>query len=373
MYGCKKSILLSSGIVKPDDKGTQNTGIIYPMKDLNNLLLILAVSILLGAASYAQKPNGYHLVNKIAVGGEGGWDALTADPAAHRLYVSHGTHVVVIDTVTDKVVGDIPNTNGVHGIALDTGAGRGFTSNGRDDTVTIFDLRSLKTLGTVKAGKNPDIIIYDQPSDRVFIFNGRSNNATVIDPVKGSVAGTVDLGGKPEFAVSSGKGTVYVNIEDKNEVAAIDAKTLKVTARWPLSPGEEPSGLAMDTKTNRLFAVCGNKKMIVLDAMTGKVLADLPTGDGTDGAEFDPGTRMAFASNGEGTLTVVHEDSKDKFTVAQVVQTQARARTMTVDTKTHKVYLPTAQFGPAPAPTKEQPRPRAPMVPNTFEILVYGR
>ncbi|MGI8813224.1 MAG: YncE family protein [Pyrinomonadaceae bacterium] len=336
--------------------------------------LSLATAVSLGAsASSAQSQNGYHLIDKIAVGGEGGWDALTTDGDAHRLYVSHGTHVVVIDTATDKVVGDIPNTNGIHGIAVAKKLGRGFTSNGRDNTTTIFDLSTLKNLGTVKTGKNPDIIIYDTSSERVFVFNGGSNDATVIDAATGTVAGTVALGGKPEFAASDGRGTVFVNLEDKSQVAGIDVKKLAVTTRWPIAPGEEPTGLAIDTKWKRLFIVCANKKMIVMDSTSGKVLADLPTGDGTDGAEFDPRIRTAFSSNGEGTLTVVHEDSKDKFSVMENVKTQARARTMAVDTKTHKVYLPTAQFGTAPAATAAQPRPRAPMVPNTFEILVYGK
>jgi DNA-binding beta-propeller fold protein YncE len=279
---------------------------------------------------------------------------------------------VVIDTATDKVVGEIPNTNGVHGIAFSEKLGKGWTSNGRDNTVTVFDLKTLKVLGTVKTDKNPDIIIFDQASNRVFSFNGGSHNATVIDAVKDIVAGTVEVGGKPEFAVSDGKGRVFVNVEDKSEVVAIDSKKLTVANRWPVAPGEEPTGLAMDSKTKRLFIVCGNKKMVVMDAATGKVITDLPTGDGTDGAEFDPGTKYAFSSNGEGTLTVVHEIGKDKFSVAENVKTQPRARTMAVDTKTHKVYLPTAQFGQAPAATKENPRPRAPMLPNSFVILVYG-
>ncbi len=343
------------------------------MRTLTKQVTLIVFLITLGVgACIAQKPSGYHFLNKIEVGGGDGWDALIADPEAHRLYVSHATHVVVIDTATDKVVGDIPGTNGIHGIAIAEKLGKGFTSNGRDNTVTIFDLKTLKTLGTVKTDKNPDIIIFDPASNRVFVFNGGSNNATVIDAAGGSVAGTVALGGKPEFAASNGKGTVFVNLEDKSEVAAIDSNKLVVTTRWPIAPGIEPTGLAIDAKTQRLFIVCANKKMVVMDAVTGKVITDLPTGDGTDGAEFDPGTRFAFASNGEGTLTVVHEDSKDKFSVVENVTTQPRARTIAVDTKTHKVYLPAAQFGPAPATTTAQPRPRAPMLPNSFVILVYG-
>ena len=348
----------------------------HQMRHLGFVVTISAVFFMLATVAIAQGQtgkSGYHLLNTIQVGGDTGWDALIADSKAHRLYVSHGTHVVVIDTSTDKVVGDIPNTNGIHGIAIAQKLGRGFTSNGRDNTVTIFDLKTLKALGTVPTGKNPDIIIYDPAPKRVFVFNGASANATVIDAANGNVAGTVELGGKPEFAVSDGKGTVFVNLEDKSEVVAIDSDKLTVKTRWPIAPGEEPTGLAIDAKTMRLFIVCGNKKMVVMDAVNGKVITDLPTGDGTDGGEFDPGTKFAFASNGEGTLTVVHEDSKDKFTVTENVKTEPRARTMTVDTKTHKVYMPTAKFGAAPAATKENPRPRPPMLPNTFVILVYGR
>jgi YVTN family beta-propeller protein len=346
------------------------------MKNFTDSLLfsisIALAFVVLTVSANAQAAKGYHLLDKIEAGGEGGWDALTVDSKAHRLYVSRGTHVAVIDTTTNKVVGDIPNTNGVHGIAVAERFGRGFTSNGRDNSVTIFDLKTLKTLGTVKTDKNPDIIIFDPASNRVFVLNGGSKNATVIDAAQGKVAGTIDVGGKPEFAVSNGKGKVYVNLEDKSEVAVIDANKLSVLTHWSVSPGAEPTGLAMDTKTDRLFIAC-DKRMIVMDAENGKIIADLPTGEGTDGAEFDPGTKLAFAPNGEGTLTVIHEDSKDKFTIAENVKTQPRARTMAIDTSTHKIYLPTAKFGTAPAPTKEQPRPRAPMIANTFVILVYGR
>lgn len=340
------------------------------------IVLSLAAIALIFTSSFqghAQALSGYHLIDKIQVGGDGGWDALTVDSKNHRLYVSHGTHVVVIDTETDKVVGDIPNTNGIHGIALAGKLGRGFTSNGRDNTVSIFDLKTLKLIGTVKTDKNPDIIIFDARSGNVFCFNGGSNNATVIDAAEGKAVGTVAFSGKPEFAVSDERGRVFVNLEDKSEVNVIDVKTLKVTAKWPIAPGEEPTGLAIDTKNNRLFIASGNKKMIVMDSTNGKVVADLPSGSGTDGAEFDPGTGFAFSPNGEGTLTVIREDSKDKFSVVENVKTEPRARTMALDTSTHKVYLPTAKFGPAPAPTEAQPRPRPPMLPDSFVILVYGK
>ncbi len=317
--------------------------------------------------------NGYHLLKRIAVGGEGGWDYVYDDAENHRLYVSHATKVVVIDTNTYAVVGEIANTNGVHGIAVADKLGRGFTSNGRDDSVTIFDLKTLKALDTIKVGKNPDAILYDEATNRVFTFNGRSNDATVIEAATGKVAGTIALGGKPEVAQSDLKGTIFVNIEDKSEIAVIDARGLTVKSRWSIAPGEEASGLAIDRKTHRLFAVCSNEKMVVVNYETGKVVAEIPTGEGTDAAAFDAKSKLAFSSNGAGTLTVVREDSADKFTVAETVATMRGARTMALDEKTHKIFLPTAQFGEAPAPTAERPHPRPPIVPNSFVILVYGK
>jgi DNA-binding beta-propeller fold protein YncE len=316
----------------------------------------------------------YHIVGKIAAGGEGGWDYLIADTASERLYVSRGTHVMVVDLARDSVIGDIPNTPGVHGIALARALGRGFTSNGRDTTVTIFDLKTLAPIARVKVtGRNPDAIVYDPASGRVFTFNGGGANTTAIDGATGAVVGTIDLGGKPEFAVSDGKGTMYVNIEDKSEVVAFDSKGLTVKHRWPLAPCEEPSGMAMDRASARLFAVCSNKLMAVLDLATGRVIATLPIGQGVDASAFDPATGLAFASNGEGTLTVVREDSPDKFTVVGTVPTQRGARTMALDAKTHRIYLSTAEFGPPPAPTAERPNPRPPMIPGTFTILVLDR
>ncbi|MGI9035627.1 MAG: YncE family protein [Pyrinomonadaceae bacterium] len=323
--------------------------------------LLVFGAFVCAAQTPSKKPmtlSGYHLLKKIQIGGEGGWDYLFADGEAHRLYVSHATKVVVIDTDKDAVIGEIPNTNGVHGIAVADNLGKGFISDGRDNTVTIFDLKTLKTLATVPTGKNPDAIIYDPASKRVFAFNGGSSDATVIDAENGKVAGTIALGGKPEFATADGKGMVFVNIEDKSEVVPIDSRNLTTKARWSISPGEEPSGMAIDPKTHRLFVVCSNEKMIVLDADNGKVVADLPTGKGTDAAGFDAKEKLAFSSNGEGTLTIVREDSPDKFSVVENVATQRGARTMAVDAKTSKVYLATAEFGETPAPTAERPRPR---------------
>ncbi|MEK6301980.1 MAG: YncE family protein [Acidobacteriota bacterium] len=341
-----------------------------------------AMFALFGAASIntieAQKSSappgaGYHLLKRIDVGGEGGWDYLTVDSAARRLYVSRSTRVMVFDSDTGKPVGEIADTPGVHGIAIADDLGRGFTSNGRDGSVTIFDLKTLKPLSKVKVGTNPDCILYDPATHRVFAFNRGSSDVTAIEAKTGEVAGLIALGGHPEFGVADGKGMVFVNLDDKSEVVAIDSKKLVAKAHWSVAPGEDPSGLAIDRKHMRLFSVCGNKKMTVMDANTGKVIADLPIGGGTDAAGFDPETNLAFSSNGEGTLTVVREDSADKFSVVENVPTQRGARTMALDAKTHNVYLATAQFGPPPAPTPERPNPRPTMIPNTFVILVFGK
>src|SRR6202165_5178812 len=272
----------------------------YLSRALLALFVVVFASALLNAG-----PSGYHITKKIVLGGEGGWDALTVDSKARRVYISRGTHVMVVDADTGAVVGDIPNTNGVHDIALAADLDKGFISDGRDNTVTIFDLKTLKVLGTASSGKNPDIIIYDPASKRVFAFNGGSKDATAIDARTGTVAGTIPLGGKPEFAVSDEKGHVFVNIEDTSEIVQFDSNKLAVENRWKIAPGEEPSGLAMDHKHRRLFSVCSNKLMVVVDANNGKVITTLPIGAGTDAAAFDPETGFAFSSNGgDGTLTV---------------------------------------------------------------------
>jgi hypothetical protein len=326
------------------------------------------------AASPAPGPSGYHLLKKIPLGGEGFWDYIIFDSPTRRLFISRGTKVVVLDVDSGKTVGEIPNTDGVHGIALASDLGRGFTSNGRAGTVTIFDLKTLQVIGSVQAGTNPDAIIYDPASKRVFAMNGRSKNATAIDAATGNVAGTIPVDGKPEFAVADGAGHVYVNIEDKSEEQQIDSQNLKVTATWPLAPCEEPSGLAMDIANRRLFAGCDNKMMGVIDAGTGKVVATPSIGEGVDADAFDPGTGYAFASNGgSGTLTVVHEDSPDKYSVVEDVPTQAHARTMALDPKTHEVFLVTADFGPAPVPTADNAHPRPTMVKDSFVVLVFGK
>jgi YVTN family beta-propeller protein len=342
-------------------------------------LLPLAAVALLAAipagAAPVTAPN-YHLLQKVTLGGEGGWDYLTVDPDARRLYISRGTHVMVVDADTEKVVGDIPNTNGVHGIAIASKLGRGFTSNGRDNTVTIFDLKTLKTLGTVPVGTGPDCIIYEPKTQRVFTFNGRSNDSTAIDAKTGKVAGTIALGGRPEYAAVDGAGMVYDNLESTSEVVAIDANTLAVKKRWPLAPAESPSGLAIDPKNQFLFSVCDGGKMAVSSTQFSKVLTIAPIGNGPDAAAYDPGTGLVFSSNGQdGTLTVLRQDDLTggivfigKYFPLQTVTTQAGARTMALDTKTHRVFLVTA----TPDPNNPGAGRRRNYVPGSFTLLVVG-
>lgn len=326
--------------------------------------------VVIAAAAVAGE--SYHVLSKIHIGGANGWDYLTMDSAARRLYVSNGTRVVVVDPDSAKVVGEIKGLQGVHGIALAPDLNRGFISNGRANNVTIFDLKTLASVGEVKTGANPDAIVFEPVSGRVFTFNGRSKDATAIDAKTGEVAGTFPMGGKPEFAVVDGKGKIYVNVEDTSEIAEVDAKKMAVTRRASLKPCEEPSGLAMDAKLRKLFSVCGNKMMMVTDADSLKVIAKPPIGERPDGAGFDPDAGMAFSSNGEGTLTLVKEVS-GKYEAVETVTTERGARTMAVDTKTHHLYLPSAEFGPAPAPTEQQPRPRPTIVADSFHILVAGK
>lgn len=336
-------------------------------------LVVLPASAAAQGATPTQA-GSYHVVKEIPVGGEGGWDYLTVDTAAHRLYVSRSTHVMVVDTDRDSIIADIPNTSGVHGVALAPSLGKGFTSNGRDSTVTVFDLKTYATMGTVKVtGRNPDAILYEPVTGRLFTFNGGSANATAIDPKTNAVVGTVALGGKPEFARSDAAGRVYVNNEDRSEIVVFDARTLKVLAHWPLARCEEPSGLAMDRAGMRLFSVCANRTMAVVDMSNGKVVTTLPIGDGPDASAFDPASKLVFSSNGEGTVSVYHEDDPSHFTLVSTVPTRRGARTMALDERTHKLYTVSAQFGPPPAPTADRPRPRPPMIPGSFVILVLDR
>jgi len=336
------------------------------------MLSAVATFLLAGFANAVPSvSSGYHVLKTIPIGGAGKWDYAIVDSAARRVYVSHSTHVVVLDADSGAMVGDIPDTSGVHGIALAADLGRGFTSNGKANTVTIFDLKTLKAISTVKSGGlNPDAIYFDAASKRVFAFNGRSANAVAIDAADGKVAGMIPVGGKPEFAAGDDQGHVFVNIEDKSVLLEIDAQKLSVLHRWPLTGCKEPSGLAIDQKNRRLFSVCGNKKMMVVNADTGKVVATVAIGDDPDAAGFDPGTQLVFSSNGEsGDLTVIHEDSPDSYTVVENVPTKKYARTMAIDLKTHNIFLPIAEFEPVAPKGEEEP----PMKANSFGVLLVGK
>ena len=332
---------------------------------MKNLLPIICITVLLITSKQLIAQPGYKVINQIHLEGDGGWDYLSVDESAGRLYVSHSSMALVVDLKTGKQVGKIPNTNGLHGIAIATNLNKGFTSNGRDNSVTVFDLKTLAITGKIKVtGKNPDAILYDAFSQKLFTFNGGSSNATVIDPKQNKVIGTISLDGKPEFPASDGNGKIYVNIEDKSEISIINATTLKVEKTWSVAPGEEPSGLALDNETHRLFSGCGNKLMVVSDAEAGKVITTLPIGDRCDGVAFDPSLKRAYSSNGEGTITVVQEENKDQFKVLETIVTQKGARTIAVDKTTHHLYLPTAEFEAAP---EDNLHPA--MKPGTFVVL----
>ena len=337
------------------------------MQRLSALVLLAALAVAVPHVAESAD-GGYRVTKTLAIGGDDGWDYVGIDSSARRVYVSHGTHVVVLDADSGKVVGDIPDTQGVHGIAIAADEGRGFTSNGRANTVTVFDLKTLKTVTTVKAGTNPDAIVYDPATKRVFTMNGRSQDTTAINVADNTVAGTLALGGKPEFAVADGKGNIFVNIEDKSELVHFDSKTLKILNRWPMAPCQEPSGLAADWKSRRLFAGCDNKLMAVISADDGKVVATVPIGDGVDANAFDPELNLAFASTGDGNLTIAHEDGPDKYTTVATVPTKKSARTMGLDIKAHQIFLPAADFDP-PAPGER----RGKMKPGSFVVLVVSR
>jgi hypothetical protein len=327
-----------------------------------------------GAAPGADGPaSGYRVVDRWALGGEAGWDYPTVDSAAHRLYLSRATHVAVIDTRTGKSVGDVPDVPGVHGIAVAADFHRGYASAGKANAVRVFDLETLRPIDSIPVGAHPDAIVYDPQVHEVVALNGEDNSASVIDAAKNKVIGTIALPGSPEFARSDGAGHVYVNIEDKNEVAALDLASQKVTAVWPLSGCERPTGLALDAGSGRSFSGCGNAVMVVSDTRLGKSIATLPIGHGVDGVEFDALLHNAYSANGEGTLTVVHEGPDPQhFAVIQTLSTARGARTIALDAAIHRLYLPTAKFGPMPAASAETPRPRPPILPDTFEVLVVG-
>ena len=332
----------------------------------------------LGLLSTVAVPNGraegpYKLLKEIPVGGDGGWDYLSVDQYARRLYVSHGTTVVVIDMDKEEIAGEIADTPGVHGIAIAPKLGLGFTSNGRENKASIFDLKTLKTSSKVDTGANPDAILFEPGQEEVYTFNGRGNSATVFEAKTGKVVTTITLPGKPEYAVAyQTAGRIYNNLEDKSEVAVIDTKTHKVLSTWPVAPGEEPSGMALDGRHHRLFLGCGNKMMVMMDSTNGKVVANVPIGQGVDATKFDAATQLAFCSCGDGTVTIAHEDSPDKLTVVQTLKTEPRAKTMALDPKTHKIYLASAKFGAASDAPSGGKKGRPSVVPGTFKVLVYG-
>jgi YVTN family beta-propeller protein len=315
----------------------------------------------------------YKFLTEIPIGGEGGWDILTIDPAAHRLYVSHSTKVVVVDLEKNAVAGEITDTPGVHGFIAVPETGRGFSTNGKENKSSVVDLTTLKTISKIDTGANPDAFAYDGKRGELYIFNHSGNSATVIDAKNAKVIATIPLGGSPEFGVSDDAGgRVYCNLEDKNEVAVIDAAKHELVARWPLAPGTEPTGIALDAAHHRLFAACHNKMMEMLDTTIGKVVGSVPIGAGVDGCAFDDSTQLAFASCGEGTTTIAKEEGPEKLTVVQTLKTERSARTMAIDPSTHRIYLPSAQFEPAPSPSPGASPARPKMVPNTMKLLVYG-
>jgi YVTN family beta-propeller protein len=317
----------------------------------------LACAAMLGAAT-AHGADAYRFSKEIQVGGPSSWDYLSVDAAGRRAYVSHGTEVVVIDIDKDAVAGTIKDTPGVHGMAVAPDLGRGVTSNGRENKASVVDLKTLDTIMKVPTGQNPDGMLYEPSHHEVYLFNGRSDSATVIDVQSGKVTATIELGGKPEFGAADPElGRVFDNLEDKSEVVAIDIAKHEVVNHWPIAPGEEPSGMAIDTAHHRLFLGCGNKMMIMLDATSGKVAGSVPIGQGVDANAFDPGTQLAFASCGDGTVTIAHEDAPDKLTVVQTLKTQRGARTMALDPATHKIYLSQGDR----------------KTPDTFKILVYEK
>ena len=332
------------------------------MKQLLSMVLLSVMAIL----SYAQQ--NFKIVNNFKIASTGGWDYIAVEPNSNRLFVSHGTQVNILDKITGDSLGIIPNTIGVHGIAFVPSLNKGYTSNGKLNNVTVFDLKTFAVKDSIATGQNPDAIFYDTYSKRIVTCNGRSKDVTFIDPVTDKVVATVAVGGKPETAVSNGSGKIFVNVEDKNEIVVINTNTMKAEAHWSLLPDEAPTGLVIDTKTKRLFAACGdNKLLVVVDAEKGTIIAKLPIGDGCDGAGFDAELKNIYTSNGDGTLTVIHEDSKDRFTVTATVPTKKGARTMTVDEDTHKLYLPAAEL----EEPKGNGRPK--MVPGTFQVLVLNR
>jgi YVTN family beta-propeller protein len=335
-----------------------------PMKPVRSLILACCAAALLSMSASAA--SGFHLQKSVTLGGDTFWDAITLDAANHHIFITHGTHVAVVDSRTYAPAGDITNLTGAHQVAI--GLGKGFATSGMTNSVVVFDAKTLKVTGTITVGTKPDGAVYDPVTRRVFTFNAGSNDATAIDVASGTVDGTVALGGKPEFAVADGAGHIFDNIEDTSEIVEIDAKKMEVMHRWKLAPCESPSGIAYDKAHARLFLACENEMMAVVDAKTGKVVATVPTGKGADGAAYDPALRLVFIPNGEGKLTVIHQDTPDKYTLVENAPTQFGARTIEIDPTTHRIFSATADLTPDPGK-----RPPYKMTPGSFRLLVYGR
>jgi YVTN family beta-propeller protein len=343
----------------------------YQATRLKTLLPIVCGLVL--QCSNSNADDLYKFLKQIPVGGEGGWDILTIDQAARRLYLSHATRVVVVDLEREALAGEIADTPGVHAFIAVPELQRGFSSNGKESKSNVVDLKTLQTISKVPTGENPDAVFYHSGHGEVYVFNHTGNSATVIDAKNANVVTTIPLGGSPEFAVADpSAGRIYCNLEDKNEVALIDAAKHEVVARWPLAPGEEPTGIALDPAHHRLFSTCHNKLMVMLNTESGKVVATAPIGAGVDGCAFDDATQLAFASCGEGVTTIAKEEMPDKLNVVQTLKTERGARTMALDPKTHRIYLPTAQFEPTPSPSPGASPARPAIVPNTLKLLVYG-
>ena len=336
-------------------------------------IFFLIVSLFVFSFTESKAQKAFSILKTFHIASPGGWDYIAIGPGNNRLYVSHGTQVNILDQTTGDSIGVIENTTGVHGIAFDKSQGKGFTSNGRLNNVTVFDLNTNQVITQIATGQNPDAIMYEPFTKKIITCNGRSQNLSILDPVENKLLDSIPVGGKPETAVSDGAGKIFVNIEDKNEIVEVDMKAYKVIAHWPLAPAQEPTGLAIDKKTNRLFAGCGNKLLAIVDATNGKVIQTLPIGDGCDGAGFDAGTKNIFTSNGEGTLSVYQETSADKFDLIATVPTKRGARTIAVDEKTHLIYLPTADFEQQAEQSAGGQRQRPRMIPGTFQVLVVGQ
>ncbi|HXE82701.1 MAG TPA: hypothetical protein VN513_05150 [Gemmatimonadales bacterium] len=334
------------------------------------LLHIGACAALVIAGVAPLHGQSYHVVKTFTLGGDGGWDYVALDTVGHRLFVARQTRVMVIDPATGKLLAEIPGLERAHGVAFSYANGKGFATSGGDSSVVIFDLKTLQVLGRTTAAVDADAVLFDPATKHIFTFNGDAASSSVIDPASGQRIGTIDLGGKPEFGVSTNDGKLYVNIEDSSAIVEVDAAAMKVTRRWSLAPCEAPTGLAIDRAHGILFSGCRSGAMAISDAKAGKLVTTVPIGQGVDATRFDPATQLAFASNGgDGTITVIHEDAPDKFTIVANVPTKRGARTMELDLKTHRLFTVSADFGPPPAPTADRPRPRPPVLPGTFALL----